>query len=405
MVLRMAWRNIIRQRRRSLLTLMSLSFSYLIVCASISFQEGSYDSVISQFTKQHLGHLKIHREGYNEKPSLYKTIESPREIQSELKQFSEIRSVLPRVQGFSLFHGRKKVTAARVVGIDFDRESRATGLSERVASGKYPRSEGSEMRPPVLLGSKLAQSLRVSVGDEVAGISQGKDGSVATELFYVIGIVGSRDALDSHTAYISLKSGQEFFSLGGEVHELMIMTSSYRESIKLARRLRKLDQEGLEMIPWQEAEKEFYKTMEADKQGGHVFFVLILLMVLAGILNTVLMSVFERAREYGVLMAIGSSQSLIFTMIMTETLMLACGSILVGFLICVPMNYWFVHYGIVLPQPLDVGGMMFDRIRGEMSLYTLGYPAILIFMTSFFATLYPAYIAVRRSPIEALRSY
>ena len=402
-ILRLAWRNILRQKRRSLFSLLSIAFGYFIISVTLSIQEGSYNGVIDSFTTQFLGHIRLHKAGYNDKPSLYKTIPYDTEVVAAMESIEGVRNLLPRVRGFALLHGQNRVTPASLVGVSFSKEAIATGFEARMQTGNVP--QGNLSAKGVVLGAKLAEILRTDVGGYVAAISQGADGSIANDRFMVTGVLRGVDALDSRVAYLELEESQEFFSLQKRIHEIMILAEDYRKAGPIHEALSSQLPRNYEAIPWQKAEPEFYRTMEADKQGAHVSFALILSMVVASILNAIFMSVFERSREYGVMMAIGARKTHVFWMIIVENLMLSCLSILVGLIFSLPVIYWFKNYGILLPTPLDVGGMMFDRITGTVTIYTLLYPAILVLIAAFFAAIYPAYLAVKKQPSDALRSY
>ena len=142
--------------------------------------------------------------------------------------------------------------------------------------------------------------------------------------------------------------------------------------------------------------------MEADKQGNNVTMLIIMFMVGVSVLNTVLMSVFERMREYGLLRAIGVKPNRIISLVLLESSILSALGCIGGFFLALPVNYWFQEVGVPLTPPFELGGMLFDRITGEISLYTMLFPSALVFTTAVLVSLLPALRAARVSPIEVL---
>lgn len=404
LVFKLAFRNVLRHRRRSLLTLLSMSGGYILLTLSLSMSEGSYNDIIDLFTRDHTGHVQVHQSNYLDRPSLHKTINDAEQLMAELDTTAHVVGVAPRIYGPSLAYGKNKSSPASVIGIDPHRESITTSLAEKVKQGKYLSKSG-DGNFSAMIGQTLAQNLKLAPGDELVLISQGADGSIANDIFIVSAIVGTTESHERLNVYLSLGAMRQFLSMGDQVHELAITLSHQSQAQQFAAELnQRWSASGLRVAPWQSVEKTFYNSMQADKEGNYVSMGIIILIVSIGVLNTVLMGTMERSREFGVLKAIGTRPLAVFRLILLESLMLALASCALGFLIALPINYWFEQVGIPLSEGIDMGGVMFDHMSGEISNLTMGLPALVVVVSTVLVSLIPGVRAARISPLEALNS-
>jgi len=383
-----------------------MSGGFFLLCVVLSLTEGSYSNIIDIFTKDRVGHVQIHKGNYLERPSIYKTIKNPTQIIEALQQKPQVVSVTPRIFGASLAYGKDKTFPAQVIGIDPLLESRTTRLKEKVNSGAYLKNEtDSDGYFSAMIGFTLAKNLNLAVGDELILISQGIDGSIANDIFIISAVVGTADSVERNNVYLSLPAIREFLSMGDMVHELAIILENQNQSREFAQEIQpKLTPDELTAEPWQVVETAFYKSMQADKQGGYISLSVIILIVSIGVLNTVLMGTLERTREFGVLTAIGTRPHAVFSLIMTESMILASASCLVGLVISLPVNYYLSVVGIAMPEPVDMGGMSFDMILGEISWYTIWLPTVVIVASTLMVSLIPSIKAAKISPLSALQA-
>lgn len=401
MTLIIAFRNLFRQRRRSLMTILSMAGGYFFLSISLSIAEGTYAEIIRKFTKSMTGHVQIHREGYLERASIYKSFTPKPSLANEIAPRLNSVTSCSRLTGAALFYANEKSVPAPLKGVDFACEDQMSRLADRLSSGVLPDADSRNM----LIGRRLARRLKVDVGDEVVAVSQGADGSIANDLFRVDGVVGDLGDFDESLVRMPLPLAQEFFSLGNRVHEMVFLASRVEDTDFLAGELRRhLIDEPLRVSPWYEVEAEFYRSMQADKQGNEISLVIIMIMVAISVLNTVLMSVLERTREYGLLRSLGARPSLVFLMVVLESATLACLGIIFGFALALPVNYWFVVKGIEMDSAIEVGGMVFERLVGEISLVTMALPAAVVLVTTVVVSLLPAMRAAKIRPTDALRA-
>jgi putative ABC transport system permease protein len=400
-----AFRNILRQKRRSLLTGLSMTGGYVLFVFGYSLLEGSYGNIIDIFTLDSTGHIQIHKDDYLDRPKVYKTIQNREQIQVALADSPKIKSFTPRVFSPALAYAGDRTAPSQIIGIDPELEPTVSRLLQKVAKGTYfSTSPNPDGYYEAMIGRGLHIRLKLNVGDEIVLISSGADGSIANDIFVVSAIIGNKTSFDRMAVYLPLNAAQEFLSLGNDVHEYVLLVNSKDDNEAIANELSAQLTE-VTVSPWQEVEATFYRTMQADKQGNYFTMGLITFIVFIGVLNTVLMSVLERTREFGVLRAIGSRPMQLVRLITLETFLLAFISVILGFLLILPIIYWSAEVGMLLPEPIDMGGITFQHLRGEMSARIFWIPMAFILATAVLISIPPGLRAARILPKEAMGSH
>jgi ABC-type lipoprotein release transport system permease subunit len=255
-----------------------------------------------------------------------------------------------------------------------------------------------------MIGLGISRALGISVGDGLVLIGQGADGSIANDLYEVVGVVGNEKSSDRMTVYLPLSAAQAFLALDDAVHQIALRLDDIGDASTAAEKLQQ-QFPNLEVSPWQVIESTFYQTMQADREGNKFGLGLIIFLVFIGVLNTVLMSVLERTREFGVLRAMGCRPGKLVQLVALETVMLASAAIAVGLLAVFPLVYWFTNVGFELADPIDMGGVAFSHYRGMLSAYVLVMPMTLILVSALVVSLPPGWRAARVRPVEAMRHY
>ncbi|PIU19629.1 MAG: ABC transporter permease [Elusimicrobia bacterium CG08_land_8_20_14_0_20_59_10] len=403
LVFRMALRNILRNRRRSLLTGLMMAGGFVLFSATIGLSEGTYGSIIDMFTRSRTGHAQVHAAGYLEKPSLYRAISDPVRAGRALDGLKEVKAWAPRVYAPSLAFAGSKTVGAQVMGLDPARERRAMRLESQLAEGVFVADEPSS---GVVISARLASALKIKTGDEFSLIGQGADGSIANDNFRVAGILSATEsAFEAPWCLMHIDKAREFMALGGRAHEIALVFTDYREArADAALAAAALADPSLDVQPWQVTEKEFYQAMLLDKKGGDITNLIIMAIVAVGVLNTLLMAVLERTREYGVLKALGTRPVFIFTLIMTEVLLLALLSSAAGALASFGLNYYLAAVGIPIPDPIRYGGVKFTRLLSAVTARTFTQPALTVLLSALAVGIFPAIKAARVIPVKALGS-
>jgi ABC-type lipoprotein release transport system permease subunit len=375
---------------------------YILFVFSMSLLEGSWSNVVDIFTLDHTGHIQVHKDDYAKRPKIHKTIENPTVVETTLKNHEDVTGWAPRVYSSALAYGGNKTSIAQIFGIDPELEPTVTRILQKVSAGQYfsaqPNADGYF---PAMIGRGLANSLRLDVGGEIVLISSGADGSIANDIFIITAIIGNTTSFDRLGVFLPLTVAQEFLSIGGEVHEFALLARDKHDNEQLAAELQSL-MPSLKVSPWQQIEATFYRTMQSDKQGNYFTMALIVFIVFIGVLNTVLMSVLERTKEFGVLKSIGCRPSELVKLIFIETVMLASISITVGLALILPVIAWFTEVGIKLDISVDMGGVVFDTMKGDLSAYVVFMPMGFMLLTAALISLPPGLRAARILPRVAM---
>ncbi len=400
---KIAFRNIFRRKRRSVLTGLMMAGGCCLFAIFIGMIDGSYSDLIDMFTRDRTGHIQVHKNGYLEKPSIYKFFKDPDSIGNKIQPLSYVQSWAPRVYTPALAFAGQKTTGVQVMGVHPAREGKTTRLKNKIDRGRFlsetPFNE-------TVISDGLARVLKVDLGDEIALIAQGVDGSVANGLFTVVGITGPEEgSYGASTIYTHITSVQEFLSMDRSVHEIAVVLTDHAKTIKTVDLIEDaLKEPSLDVEPWQVVESQFYRAMQADIKGNWLTMVVFTIIVAIGVLNTVLMVILERTREYGVLKALGTRPFQIFRLIVLEYAYLSVLSIIVGTAFGMLFNFILSVYGITLSTPLEYGGYLFDKITAKITFRSVLVPAIVIFGTAVLVSMLPAIRAARIIPVKALRS-
>lgn len=402
LTVKLALRNLMRQKRRTLYTGLSMLVGFVLAGFLIGWADGTYNHMIDTFTRNRLGHIQVHREGYLDKPSLYKTIGSPDEVGSRIEKYEHVESWAPRIYSAGLVSITEKSAGAEIIGVDPQREDATTDFSKKIIEGRYYENRGE-----VLIGKELAKILKGGVGDEIAIFSQAADGSIAENLYKVVGLLDMGDPrLNRSGFYMQISDARELLVLYNQAHEIAVTLHDLRqvESAHQALQSEFADTE-LSVAPWQEFAEEFYRAMQADKNGMYISLVVVILVVAITILNTILMSVMERQKEYGVLKAIGTRPGSIVKMVVAETSMLALLSIVLGSILTFFLNWYMAEHGLHLGSPINWGGVQLEYMKGEVNFRSFFLPALTVVVTSLTVCLFPAIKAARTEPAKTMRVF
>ncbi|MBT3269560.1 ABC transporter permease [Candidatus Poribacteria bacterium] len=403
MIARMAFRNMFRQKRRSILTALSMGGGVALFAMALGMSDGSYDYIIDTLTRTHTGHVQIHAGDYLDRPSIYKVIDAPGEVGAIIDALQEARAWTPRVYAAALGFVDTKTSGVRVMGVDPTRETAATGLGDRVVAGRFLDAAASD---EVLISPGLAAAVEADIGDELALITQAADGSIANMLYTIVGFLGDDSPLERN-AYLHIDAAREFLALGDAAHEIAILLSGHGKAEAAALEIRAaVGDEALDVQPWQVVERLFYEAMQADKQGTWVSVIVIMIIVAVGVLNAVLMAILERSREYAVLRALGTQPWTVFRLIVLETLFIGIASIIGGTVVGLAGNWYLSRNGISLgDSAVEFGGVMFDRVLGAVTWQTIWAPAVVTLFTGLLASVAPALRAMRVQPAAGMRAH
>ncbi len=402
--LKLAWRNIFRNYRRSLIT----SFTIIVGVSALIFIWGYVDGINEQMiensTRYLSGHLQIHQKGYHEERALYLALEYTDDIRTMLLKEPHLESIAPRLEDKALISRGDKSMGIIVVGIDPEEEAKITTLSLTVKKGKYLASGDKDA---ILLGDKTAKILNASINDEVVLITQASDGSIGAGRYRVKGVFDTGiDMIDGAYVFLPINTAQELYVLPGRVTALAARLDSRQASSEVSARLGVQLGPSYEVLGWKELLPSVVASAELHEVVAYIILIVVFLVVGVGITNTILMAVMERTREFGVMMALGTKRGQIILIVLYEAMLLGLFGLLLGNIIGVTILLYFAKEGIDLGQYVrametmpGLSGLVYPLLRIDRLLVISG----LVFIVGLAASFYPAWRASRLRPVEAIR--
>jgi len=406
---KMAWRNIWRNPRRTVLTICAIAFSSLLLVFMLSFQFGSYETMINTSVKIQTGHLQVQAEGYQDKKTIRLVVPNPAAVGEILERIPHIQAFTFRGQAFSLVSSKDRTYGALVTGIDPIREIQVSRLKKLIRKGSFLSESDNNQ---ALVGKLLARNLRLELGDELTLLGQGRDGSIAATVVNVKGIYSSGiDEFDRSAIQIPLKLFQNVYTMDEAVHEVVIIGESLSDIAEIKRsielKLSKLDpQMPLRILDWEQLMPGLRQGIEMDLVSGMIFYFLLILVVAFSILNTFLMAIFERTREFGVLMAIGTAPARLTKVLLIESVTMTMIGIFIGILMGCMITLYFQTIGIDISGASELLSQfgISGRMHPKLSVLSAVSGPLAVFIITFFAALYPALKVRRMRPVEAMRA-
>ena len=404
---KMAWRNIWRNPRRTILTVCAITFATVLLVFMLSFQFGSYETMINTSVKISTGHLQVQAEKYQEKKSIRYVIPDPRAIADIVDQIPEVAAYTFRAQAFALISSKDRTYGVVVTGIDPQKEATVSRIKKLVYAGNFLTADDANQ---ALVGNLLAKNLRVSIGDELTLLGQGRDGSIGATVVQVKGIFRSGiDEFDRSAMQIPLSTFQDIFSMKGAVHEVVVIGKLLSDVPRIKAQLKAAlaafpNGKALKILDWQELMPGLRQAIEMDLVSGLIFYGLLIIVVAFSILNTFLMAIFERTKEFGVMMAVGTTPRRLTKILLIESMSMTLIGIITGICIGIGITYYFQIHGIdfsggsELLSQFGITGRMYPKL--SMLSVSIG-PFMVLFFT-LLAALYPALKVRRLRPVEAM---
>ena len=409
MDIKMAWRNVWRNPRRTWLTISAIGFACVILIFMLSFQFGAYQTMINSAIQINTGHLQIQADNYFEKKSMRQVVPIPGPVLQAVSQIESVQAVTPRANAFSLVSSDNRTAGAMIIGVDPESEARVSTLETLVRKGEFLTRAKPDTNP-AMIGRLMAQNLQLDIGDELVVLGQGRDGSVAATALTVCGIYSSgQDEFDRSTLHMPLDNFQEVYSMRGAVHEIVVQVSGLDQVGPVKRVLSgRLDQmpggKNLTVLDWEALMPGLTQAIKLDLTIGIVFWGLLVLVVAFSILNTFLMAVFERTREFGVMMAIGTRPGRLVKMMLYESSAMTLVGIGLGIVLGCMVTWIFQHIGIDFSEASDVLQQygISGRIYPQLSIITALAGPMLVLIVTFAVSLYPALKIKGLKPVEAM---
>ena len=401
LILKMAWRNIGRNRRRTVVTVGAMAFGLYAMVIWFGMLEGMLNDMEETVVEVELGDLQIHAPTYLDDPSLYTDIDDADALVSRLEAAGFRASA--RLVGAGLAAARDSAAGASLRGIDVRANARVSAIATRLAAGAW--LDDAEPRG-VVVGRRLARTLDVAVGDELVVLSQTTDGGIANDLYAVRGILASvGDSVDRSAVFLTAAAFRELFVMPEGAHEIVVRRP---DDLELAAALEAVQglAPGLDTQSWRALVPTLATYLDSARQMMGVVSAIIYIVVAILILNAMLMAVFERIRELGVLKALGVEPRQVLSLIFAESALQTGLALAVGLAFSVPTLWYLAEFGIDTGAlgGVSVIGTTFATVwQAAVSPFTFVTPALTLVLLVTLAAAYPALKAARISPVEALR--
>lgn len=400
-ILRMAWRNVWRNRRRTLVTVAATTLAFTVMVLYSSLVQGYMRTMESNLLDLELGDVQLHAPDYRDDPSLYSSVDEASELLRLLDERGLPASA--RLLGFGLGAAEDASSGVQLRGIDVVRDAQVSRISERVREGQWLDPEEPY---EVVVGAQLARTLGVGPGDELILLGQASDGSMANDLFAVRGVLWPvAEGVDRAGVFMLEQAFRDFFVFPIGAHEIIVRRPAGMELTALADAVR-------EVAPQQRVEtwRELVPTLATmlDSVQGMMVIVFLIIYVAIGILilNAMLMAVFERIREFGVLKAIGYAPMQVLLIILCEVGIMMGLAVAMGLVLVVPGLWYLVNVGIDMGSlgGMAMMGMVLDPVwRGIVEPSVIITPLFTLLFIVGLAAIYPATKAAWISPIRAIQ--
>lgn len=366
-----------------------------------SFADGLHVQAIENFTSFLPGHIQIHKKEFQLRKNLSYLLENPHEIEAALNATDGIQAFTHRIEVAGLISSTLGNSSALILAVDPAREPKVTRLEKILRQGNFLSGERNE----IVLGSLVAKKIGAEVGSKVVLMTESVFGSLAGESFRVAGIFESgAETMDAWVVYVPLAPFQEMVEAGDRVTNVVIRTHDVQRLENIVGDLKGKFSADLEVLGWKEISPMLAEAIAFDDAMIFICVLIVLIVVAAGVTNTLLMSIMERLREFGVMMALGTKGYQVGILVLVESLFLVgfgiCGGIIFGTV----TTLIFHHIGI------DVSN--FSQALGSYFIGTVTYPAlnldhlalssITILVATILVSLYPARRSAKLNPIEAM---
>jgi len=406
----MAWRNLWRRKRRTLITALSIGFGVLLAVTFTGTGDYGYTNMINAGASMGLGHITIEPNGYNQTPSLDKRMQDSGQILERVVAMPGVDSATVRIMGQAMFASASKAVGGMFIAIDPARESADHNLLIRsMTKGELFPGPGGRA---IVVGSKMAKKLNLRMGKKLVYTTTDINGEIVSEIARVSGIFKTGvDEVDGAMVLLPINSVRSTLHYDAQDATLVaVIIHDQRYTERMRKKIdRAIGNPRIEVLSWKETQADLAGIITMDRSSNYISQFLIGLLIAAGILNTLLMSVLERTREFGVMMAIGMSPKTLFRLVLVESFWLAILGIVIGIIITTPWYAYLYSVGIdfsgAIGDDYSAGGVLVDPVL-KIRLYKESIIAILtgVFGLTLLSGLYPAWRAGRIAPVESLKT-
>lgn len=361
--------------------------------------------MITNYTSFTTSPVQIQPLGYQKNPKLELVLKNSESLAKKIRQHPDVKAIAPRIRAEGLIASSEASAGTVVLGVHPSQEVQVSTLNKRVVSGSFLADDDNQH---IIIGKDMAANLNVAIEDKLVFMSQAADGSIASGAYYVKGIIDSGvTEIDKGLAIVTLAAANELFVMNNHPSQLAVQLHAVDQSTKTAAELRSLlNDPQLEVLSWNAVSPILQQWLDYDNTFIWIIVMIVMIVVAIGIMNTVLMGVLERTREFGIMLALGTKEGQIITMVAWESIFLGLIGTAVGLFFGVTFSYYFQQTGIDLTLFSDALNSFYMEpiIHTYLNLkYTL-ISSVMVLVTSVIVSVYPAWTAAKLVPVKAIRS-
>tara|TARA_Y100000766_G_C18912008_1_gene608851 strand:+ start:2313 stop:3536 length:1224 start_codon:yes stop_codon:yes gene_type:complete len=406
MIFKIAWRNIYRNKKRSLITISSIFAALFLIILMRALQFGFYDKLIETVVESYAGYVEVHADGFWDNQSLDNSMEVDQSLLDNIKTVDGVDNIVQRLQTFTLISMGNKTKGGVINGINISDEQKITDWSKKMVSGTFDINDNE-----IIIGKGIAEYFDVKENDTLILYGQGYRGMMAAGKYPVAGVIDLKNPdLNKLGIFMTIESARSYVSSDDISTHIIIDKERYYDEIKIVNDLSQTLPEDYEIMTWKETLPEIEQTITADSAGGLIMAFILYVIVIFGMFGTVLMMTEERKYEFGVLISIGMSRVRLFGIILIETVILSMIGVALAVIITHPICY---YYNL---NPIDMAVLMGDG--ADQMMQELGFSpiapmsiswsiplthALVIFISSMIISIYPAIKISKLDPVKSMK--
>ncbi len=406
MIFKIAWRNIYRNKKRTLITVTSIFAALFLIILMRALQFGFYDNIITTVVESYAGYVEVHAEGYWDNQSLDNAMEVDQKLIDDISSVEGVENIVQRLQTFSLISMGEKTKGGVINGVDISDEQKITDWNKKMLSGSFDLGENE-----IIVGKGIAEYFDIRENDTLILYGQGYRGMMAAGKYPVKGVIDLKNPdLNKLGIFMAIESARNYVSSEEISTHIIIDKEQYYDEEKIVKDLSQILSEDYEIMTWKKTLPEIEQTITADNAGGLIMAFILYIIVVFGMFGTVLMMTEERKYEFGVLISIGMSRVRLFGIILIETIILSMIGVFLAIILTYPISYYFNL------NPIDMAALMGEG--ADQMLEDLGFSplapmsiswdiplshALVIFIFSLLISIYPAIKILNLNPVKSMK--
>jgi len=406
MILKIAWRNIYRNKKRSLITITSIFAALFLIIFMRSLQFGFYDNLIKTVVESYAGYVEVHAKGFWDNQNLENSMVVDNELIKNIESVNGVENTVERLQSFSLISTGEKTRGGVINGVVIEDEQKITDWNKNIINGSFQLE-----RNEIIIAKGIAEYFDLQIGDSLILYGQGYRGMMAAGKYPVKGIIDLKNPnLNKLGIFMTLESARDYVSSDNISTHIIIDKRQYYSEDRILNDLESMLSSDYEVMTWKETLPEIEQTITADSAGGLIMAFILYIIVVFGMFGTVLMMTEERKYEFGVLISIGMSRIRLFSIILVETVILSMIGVILAILVTYPISYYFYLNPINIVTLMGEGADVmieefgFDPVVPfSISLDIPFSHALIIFTFSLLISVYPAIRIFKLNPVKSMK--